>query len=167
MPLHRKIGIKYGMRTGFIITMAVMGSTFLFYLFLFDNFVSHILAFIVSGAIGFGISGILFYFDILMGDVIDEDAIKSKFKRSASFYGANAFIHRFSIILFIASVTITFQYTPWSKEFGITDPSLVSLPLKILFSVGPAIACFIALIFMRFYNLHGERLKKVREQKNL
>jgi GPH family glycoside/pentoside/hexuronide:cation symporter len=164
MPIHKKIGMKYGMRNGFIINMVVMGSTFIFYLFLFDNLISHILALVISGAVGFGLSGILFYFDILMGDIIDEDAIESKIKRSASFYGANAFIHRFSIILFIVSVTITFQYTPWSKEFGITDPSLVSLPLKLLFSVGPAIACFIALLFMRSYNLHGDKLKHVREK---
>lgn len=99
-----------------------------------------------------------------MGDVIDQDEVKSKFKRSASFYGANAFIHRFSIILFIASVYFTFQYTPWSKQFEITDPSLVSLPLKILFALGPAIACFIALILMVFYDLHGTKLEEVRTQ---
>ncbi len=164
MPLHKKIGTKYGMRNGFIMNMAIMGFTFFFYLFFSNNAISHILAIVVSGAIGFGLSGILFYFDILMGDVIDQDEIESKYKRSASFYGANAFIHRFSIILFIASVTITFQYTPWSKEFGITDPLLVSLPLKILFSIGPAIACFIALGLMVFYDLHGKKLEDVREQ---
>jgi GPH family glycoside/pentoside/hexuronide:cation symporter len=164
MPIHKKIGTKYGMRNGFIINMGIMGSTFLFYLFFTNNTISHILAIIVSGAIGFGLSGILFYFDILMGDVIDQDEVKSEYKRSASFYGANAFIHRFSIILFIASVSFTFQYTPWSKEFNITDPSLVSLPLKLLFSLGPALACFAALLLMVFYDLHGEKLKKVRDQ---
>jgi Na+/melibiose symporter-like transporter len=84
-------------------------------------------------------------------------------KRSASFYGTNAFIHRFSIIFFISSVTFTFQYTPWNKAFVVTDPSIIALPLKLLFSIGPAIACFLALFFMLFYNLHGEKLKKVRD----
>jgi GPH family glycoside/pentoside/hexuronide:cation symporter len=164
MPIHKRIGEKYGMRNGFIINMAIMGSTFLFYLFFSNNFISHVLAIGVSGLIGFGLSGILFYFDILMGDIIDQDELKSNFKRSASFYGANAFIHRFSIILFIGSVFFTFQYTPWSKEFGVTDPSLVSFPLKLLFSIGPAIACFIALILMVFYDLHGAKLNEVRNQ---
>ncbi|TFF99987.1 MAG: MFS transporter [Promethearchaeota archaeon] len=164
MPIHRKIGTKYGMRNGFIVNMIIMGFTFLFYLFFSNNLASHILAIVVSGAIGFGLSGILFYFDILMGDVIDQDEVKSKFKRSASFYGANAFIHRFSIILFIASVYFTFQYTPWSKQFEITDPTLVSLPLKLLFALGPALACFVALLLMVFYDLHGAKLKEVRNQ---
>ncbi len=167
MPLHKKIGLKYGMRNGFIITMAIMGSTFLLFLLLSNNFISHIFGIIIAGAIGFGLSGILFYFDILMGDVIDKDELNSGMKRSASFYGTNAFIHRFSIILFISSVVFAFQYTPWSSSFGITDPALVSLPLKILFSVGPAIACFIALIFMLFYDLHGKKLTNMRNQLNI
>ncbi|TXT62148.1 MAG: putative Major facilitator superfamily transporter [Promethearchaeota archaeon] len=164
MPIHKKLGTKYGMRNGFILTMVIMGSTFLLFLLLSNNVISHILGIVIAGAIGFGLSGILFYFDILMGDVIDQDQLESGMKRSASFYGTNAFVHRFSIILFISSVVFTFQYTPWSSSFGITDPGLVSLPLKLLFSVGPAIACFIALIFMYFYDLHGEELKKVRDQ---
>ncbi|MFO7796664.1 MAG: MFS transporter, partial [Promethearchaeia archaeon] len=144
-----------------------MGSTFLLFLLLSNNFISHIFGIIIAGAIGFGLSGILFYFDILMGDVIDKDELNSGMKRSASFYGTNAFIHRFSIILFISSVVFAFQYTPWSSSFGITDPALVSLPLKILFSVGPAIACFIALIFMLFYDLHGKKLTNMRNQLNI
>ena len=167
MPLHKKIGLKYGMRNGFIITMSIMGSTFLLFLLLSNNFISHIFGIIISSAIGFGLSGILFYFDILMGDVIDQDELNSGMKRSASFYGTNAFIHRFSIILFISSVVFAFQYTPWSSSFGITDPALVALPLKILFSVGPAIACVIALLFMLFYDLHGEKLKNMRKQLNI
>jgi len=167
MPLHKKLGTKYGMRNGFIITMAVMGSTFLLFLLLSNNLISHIFGIIIAGMIGFGLSGILFYFDILMGDVIDQDELESGMKRSASFYGANAFIHRFSIILFISSVVFTFQYTPWSSKFGITDPALVATPLKLLFSVGPAIACFVALVFMVFYDLHGEKLTDMRDQLNI
>ncbi|MBD3194820.1 MAG: MFS transporter [Candidatus Lokiarchaeota archaeon] len=162
MPLHKKLGMKYGMRNGFMLTMAVMGATFLLFLLLSNNLISHIFGIVIAGTIGFGLSGILFYFDILMGDVIDKDELESGMKRSASFYGANAFIHRFSIILFISSVVFTFQYTPWSSSFGITDPALVSMPLKLLFSVGPAIACFVALLFMYFYDLHGEKLKEMR-----
>ncbi|MEJ2250346.1 MAG: MFS transporter, partial [Candidatus Lokiarchaeota archaeon] len=163
MPVHKKLGTKFGMRNGFIITMAIMGSTFLLFLFFIPyNYISQMFAIITAGIIGFGLSGILFYFDILMGDVIDQDELKSGVKRSASFYGTNAFIHRFSIIFFISSVTLTFQYTPWNKSFEITNPSIVALPLKILFSIGPAIACFIALILMLFYKLHGKRLKEMR-----
>jgi GPH family glycoside/pentoside/hexuronide:cation symporter len=153
MPLHKKIGLRYGMRTGFMITMVEMIAAFMPFLFFSANATSLIFAIITSAFIGFGISGIMFYFDILMGYVIDEDETRTGVKRSASFYGTNAFIHRFSIILFISSVYLVFQYTAWQKEFIATGTLDVVIGLQVLLSVFPALACLVALIFMYFFKL--------------
>jgi Na+/melibiose symporter-like transporter len=102
----------------------------------------------------------MFHFDILMGDIIDQDALTSRVKRSASFYGTNALIHRFSIIFFITSVFFTFQYTAWEKIFTPVTGWETVIGLKLILSLFPAIACFLALVFMKFYKLHGETLKK-------
>jgi GPH family glycoside/pentoside/hexuronide:cation symporter len=153
MPLHKRIGQKYGMRMGFIITMIVMAISFIPFLFYSSNTISRFLAMINAGVIGFGISGIMFYFDILMGYVIDEDESKTGVKRSASFYGSNAFIHRFSIILFISSVYLVFQYTAWQTSYAPTGTLDVIIGLQLLLSVFPAIACILALVFMYFFRL--------------
>ncbi|TFG03288.1 MAG: MFS transporter [Promethearchaeota archaeon] len=153
MPLHKKIGLKYGMRTGFMITMVVMALTFIPFLFYGQDTLSRLFAIINAGVIGFGISGIMFYFDILMGYVIDEDEEKTGVKRSASFYGTNAFIHRFSIILFISSVYLVFQYTAWQTSFVPTGTLDVIIGLQLLLSVFPAIACVLAFILMYFFRL--------------
>lgn len=153
MPLHKKIGLKYGMRTGFMITMIIMAITFIPFLFYGSDTLSRFFAIINAGAIGFGISGIMFYFDILMGYVIDEDEKKTGVKRSASFYGTNAFVHRFSIILFISSVYLVFQYTAWQTTFVETGTLDVIIGLQVLLSVFPAIACILALILMYFFRL--------------
>jgi Na+/melibiose symporter-like transporter len=89
--------------------MIVMAVSFIPFLFYSSDSISRLFAMINAGIIGFGISGIMFYFDILMGYVIDEDEAKTGVKRSASFYGTNAFVHRFSIILFISSVYLVFS----------------------------------------------------------
>lgn len=153
MPLHKKIGLKYGMRTGFMITMVVMALTFIPFLFYGPDTFSRLFAIINAGSIGFGISGIMFYFDILMGYVIDEDEKSTGVKRSASFYGTNAFVHRFSIILFISSVYLVFQYTAWQTNFVPTGTLDVIIGLQLLLSVFPAIACVLALILMYFFRL--------------
>jgi GPH family glycoside/pentoside/hexuronide:cation symporter len=153
MPLHKKIGHKYGMRKGFMITMIVMAISFIPFLFYGSDNISRFLAIINAGIIGFGISGIMFYFDILMGFVIDEDESKGGVKRSASFYGTNAFIHRFSIILFISSVYLVFQYTAWQTSYEPTGTLDVIIGLQLLLSIFPAIACVLALIFMYFFRL--------------
>ena len=141
------------MRKGFLITMIVMALTFIPFLFYSSDTISRFLAMINAALIGFGISGIMFYFDILMGYVIDEDELKTGVKRSASFYGTNAFVHRFSIILFISSVYLVFQYTAWQTEFVPTGTLDVIIGLQVLLSIFPAIACVLALILMYFFKL--------------
>ena len=156
MPVHKKIGQKYGMRKGFMITMIVMAISFIPFLFYASDTISRLLAMINAGVIGFGISGIMFYFDILMGYVIDEDEAKTGVKRSASFYGTTAFVHRFSIILFISSVYLVFQYTAWQTNFVPTGAIDVIIGLQLLLSVFPAVACIFALILMYFFRLGRE-----------
>ena len=108
----------------------------------------------------------MFYVDILHADVIDEDAVKFGVKRSASYYGINAFIHRISIILVILTIGLMFGNIGWDKQFDPlpSDPLLVVLGLKAIMVIFPSIALVIGLLAMRSYGLHGERLKEMREK---
>ncbi len=164
MPVHRKIGFKFGMRKGFMITMIILIGTLIPYLFFSDNDISRILGIIATASVGFGISGIMFYFDILIGDVIDQDELKTGVKRSASFYGTNAFIHRFSIIFFISTVAIVFSGTAWAGGYVPTGTIDVITGLKLLLFLFPAISCVIAFLFMNSYDLHGEKLANMRQE---
>ena len=115
---------------------------------------------------GFPLSGALFYVDILHADVIDEDAVKFGVKRSASYYGINAFIHRISIILVILTIGFMFGNIGWDKQFDPlpSDEFLVILGLKAIMVIFPTIALVIGLLAMRSYGLHGERLERIREE---
>jgi Na+/melibiose symporter-like transporter len=117
---------------------------------------------------GFGLSSALFYIDLIHGDIIDEDALKFGVKRAASYYGVNAFIHRFSTILGITTIAIIFSGTGWSEYIpNITDPSLLFLRdigLKALIFVFPSIALVGSILFFKSYGLHGDRLEKMREE---
>lgn len=164
MPIHKWMGFKYGMRKGFMITMIVMIFTLTPYLFLSTDSISLILGMVTSALVGFGISGIMFYFDILMGNIIDQDELKTGVKRSASFYGTNAFIHRFSIVFFISTVAIVFSETSWSGGY-VPNPGIdVIIGLRLLMCVFPSIALLIAFFFMRSYDLHGEQLENLKNQ---
>ncbi|MHA1193937.1 MAG: hypothetical protein ACTSP9_16885, partial [Promethearchaeota archaeon] len=87
-------------------------------------------------------------------------------KRSASFYGINAFIHRISIILVILTIGFMFGNIGWDKTFIPlpADPSLVILGLKAIMVIFPSIALVIGLLAMKSYGLHGERLERMREE---
>ena len=115
---------------------------------------------IATAIVGFGMAGTIFFFDILMGDVVDEDYLEHGVKRSASFYGTNAFIHRFSIILVISTIALVFTGAGWAGY----DPNPgvdVIIGLKLLLFLFPSIALVIAIVFLKSYDLHGEKLAKM------
>lgn len=167
MPIHKKLGFKYGMRKAFMITLGIWICTLFPFLFITGK--EFQIAFILLIALqGFPLSGALFYVDILHADIIDEDAVKFGVKRSASYYGINAFIHRISIILVILTIGFMFGNIGWDKQFDPllleTDPFLVILGLKAIMVIFPSIALVIGLLAMKSYGLHGERLERIREE---
>lgn len=165
MPLHRWLGFKLGMRNAFILTMGVWIVS-LFPYFLISGIELQLVFIIITAIQGFALSGTLFYVDIIHADVIDEDALKFGVKRSASFYGINAFIHRISIILVILTLWSMFGGIGWDKEytFVVPDPFLKELGLKALMFIFPAVALVVGILFMRSYGLHGKRLEEVRAE---
>jgi GPH family glycoside/pentoside/hexuronide:cation symporter len=161
MPLHAKLGKKFGMRNAFILSLIIWIITLFPFFLLSEGMI--IIGVIVAASVGIGISGTLFFFDILMGDIIDQDELIHGVKRSASFYGANAFIHRFSIILVISTIAIVFTGTGWAGYNP--NPGInVIIGLKFLLFVFPAIASAIAIAFLMSYDLHGDKLLKMREE---
>jgi GPH family glycoside/pentoside/hexuronide:cation symporter len=165
MPLHRFIGSKIGMRNELILSMVVWIGT-LFPFFLISGPQYKILFIIITAMQGFPLAGAFYLTDIIHADVIDEDALKFGVKRSASYYGINAFVHRISIILVIATVIAMFGTMGWDKQYipVSANPALVEFGLKAIIWIFPAIALVIGVIMMKLYGLHGERLEKMRKE---
>ena len=165
MPVHRKIGLKIGMRNELILSMVIWIGT-LFPLFLISGKEFKVLFVIITGIQGFPLAGALYLVDIIHADIIEEDALKFGVKRSASYYGVNAFIHRISIILVIITIFAMFGNIGWDKQYDPLpeDPFLVELGLKAIIWIFPTIALIIGIIFMKSYGLHGERLENMRKE---
>ena len=164
MPVQIRIRAKFGTRKGLMIGLGIWIITLFPLILLSDNEISRTLAMVIFFTIGFGLSAALFYIDLLHGDVIDEDALKFGVKRAASYYGVNAFIHRFSTILGITTIAIIFSGTGWSEYESVLDPVLRDLGLKALIFIFPAIALIGSILIFKTYGLHGERLKNMRKQ---
>ncbi|MFX1488917.1 MAG: MFS transporter [Promethearchaeota archaeon] len=165
MPLHRKLGLKIGMRNELILSMAVwIGTLFPFFLISGPDF--QVVFIIITALQGFSLSGAFYLVDIIHGDIIDEDAAKFGVRRSASYYGINAFIYRISIILVIATVVVMFGNIGWDKSYDpvSSNPTVVEWGLKTIIWVFPAIALLIGIFMMKSYGLHGERLESMRKE---
>lgn len=165
MPIQSRIRGKVGTRKGLMRGLGIWIITLFPLIFLSNNDISRILAMVIFFTIGFGLSAALFFIDLIHADVIEEDALKFGVKRAASYYGVNAFIHRFSTILGITTIAIIFSGTGWSEYTPIIgDPALRDIGLKALIFLFPSIALVGAILFFKSYGLHGERLEKMREE---
>ncbi|MFX1358362.1 MAG: MFS transporter [Promethearchaeota archaeon] len=165
LPVQSKIRKKFGTRKGLMIGMGIWIITLFPLVLLTNNEISRLLSMIIFITIGFGLSAALFFIDLIHGDVIDQDALKFGVKRAASYYGVNAFIHRFSMILGITTIAPIFAGTGWSSYTPIpSDPFLIELGLKGLMFLFPAIALIVSILFFKSYDLHGEKLESMREE---
>ena len=165
MPLQARIRKKYGTRKGLMFGLGIWIITLFPLILLSNNEISRILSFIVFITIGFGLSAALFFIDIIHGDVIDQDALKFGVKRAGSYYGVNAFIHRFSMILGITTIYIIFSGTGWSRYVPVVaDPVLREIGIKALMFLFPSIALIGSILSFRSYDLHGKKLEEMRQE---
>jgi GPH family glycoside/pentoside/hexuronide:cation symporter len=165
MPLQARLRKKYGTRKGLMFGLGIWIITLFPLILLSNNEISRILSFIVFITIGFGLSAALFFIDIIHGDVIDQDALKFGVKRAASYYGVNAFIHRFSMILGITTIYIIFSGTGWSTYVPVVaDPILREIGIKALMFLFPSIALIGSILFFKSYDLHGKKLEEMRQE---
>lgn len=189
LPFHKWLGGKVGMRNAIMITLGIWMAILLPYFFLgpgAQNYIDieipiieevyrigfdtggfgtmEILGILVTAMQGIGLGGALFYVDIIHGDIIDEDALNFGVKRSGVFYGINAFIHRISTILTMLTIFIVFQGTSWAGGYKPQGGVDVILGLKLIIFFFPALGCIVAILFFKWYGLHGQRLLKMREE---
>lgn len=165
MPIHRLIGSKIGSRNGLLLSLTI-GIAILFPYFLITGEEFKIVFFITTALVGFPLGGTMFYIDLIQSDIIDEDALKYGVRRGASFYGILLLIQRLGIILQIITIWIMFGTMGWEQEFIPVpdDLGLVIFGLKSLMFIFPAIAFMIAILFLKSYSLHGEKLRNIREK---
>ncbi|MFX0011493.1 MAG: MFS transporter [Candidatus Hermodarchaeota archaeon] len=161
LPLHMKLGQKIGMRNGLMLTLGLWICLLFPFFLLGSNMI--MLGIIIIAIQGIALGGALFYVDILIGDVIDSDEVEFGIKRSASYYGINAFIHRFSQIFSIITIALIFQGTGWSSYEPNPGTNII-LGLKLIMFLFPAIALTIGILFLKLFNLHGDKLKEMRSK---
>jgi glycoside/pentoside/hexuronide:cation symporter, GPH family len=162
-PVCRWLGLKIGMRNAFIVTDLIWMGSFIPFWFL-DN--QPYLAMVFMILVGVGLSGAMYYVDIIISSIIDENEVKEGCRREGSFYGVNALINRYSTILVFVVIAATLSGYGWSNYIVNASLDLTGLQtgLKLLMVVFPIIGLVITILFLKWFPLHGERWQKVQDQ---
>nr|MDO8087348.1 MFS transporter [Candidatus Sigynarchaeum springense] len=163
-PVMRKIGQKIGNRNGFIATSIEWIVALVPFWFLDNNPIGGL---VCMAFMGFGLSGSMYYADLIIADIIDDDEVRSGCRREGAIYGVNGLINRYSTILVFVVIALVLTGFGWEeflldpKEFQIEG---LVIGLKLLMVVFPIIATVGIIVLLKLFPIHGERLRQIQEQ---
>lgn len=162
-PACRKLGLKVGMRNGMMITTAIWIFALIPFAFLDD------LPYVAMGCMAFmgiGLSGSMYYVDIIIASIIDEDEVLHGKRREGAFYGVNALINRYSTILVFVVIALILSGYGWANYLAgvVLGTSGLEAGLKVLMVPMSIAGLVVVLVLLKIFPLHGERWKDVQEK---
>ena len=158
MAFWRFIILKVGMKKGVMISMVVFIISLFPFMLIFDITT----AFIAFLFVGIGISGAIYFGDILLSAIIDEDELTTGTRREGGYYGINALLTKLSTILVILSINIVFNSVGWATFDPVGTTEYTIFGLRSLMFIFPAVALIIGLIAIRKFPLTKEKYETIK-----
>lgn len=119
---------------------------------------------------GFGYSGVQVINYLLLGQVIDEDEVRTGVRREGSFYGANALITKPAQSLAVtitASALAAGQFVTRNSNAGIIfldQPETALFAIRAVMGLIPGVTLLIAALILFAFPLRGKRLKAIKDK---
>ena len=174
--VYEKLQSKLGLRNTFFIALIFM---ILGYIGLF--FVESIVLLIIAYGFCLWMSSLWWLLvNPMVGDIADEDELKTKRRREGMFFGTNALVTKpaSSLIIFVFTAIIefygygnlVFQRFSIASTGNLSDTlsrivaptSQVAFGFRLAVGILPLIFIFFAAIALYFYPLHGNKLKQIK-----
>ncbi len=155
------VGLKTGMLRGMVICgIGLISSTFL------DGWILYVL----MAFIGFGIIMPLLTFNVMVGELADEDEMKTGTRREGMFFGFNALLTKPAGSIAGTFIVLMLDFFEFVRPIPI-DNVFISQPqtdftimgMKIMFGLVPGIFVLLGAWIFTHYELYGERLEKVKD----
>jgi GPH family glycoside/pentoside/hexuronide:cation symporter len=116
---------------------------------------------------GLSLAGLLVFPNLLLADVIDEDALVTGARREGTFFGVNGFIIRFAFTLQGLTAGLILSTTGYIAASGLDlypeQPALAVIGLRFLTAGIPCLASLLVIGCLHHYPLHGQRLARLRQ----
>lgn len=158
-PLWRKIALRLGSRN----TLAVAVPLFVVFMLLVLVVRNLLQALAMMLLVGAANSGTTLVREVILSDVIDEDELRTGRRREGSYFGVNAFIERFAMVLVGGSSSLVLGLSGYNAALA-TQPSSVALGIRMGMGLLPVVALMIFLTALKFYPLGKEQVIALRER---
>ncbi|MDQ0649576.1 GPH family glycoside/pentoside/hexuronide:cation symporter [Microbacterium natoriense] len=132
-------------RTAVLWSVAVFGVAVLGYLLP----ASVLAAALVGVAVGVGVGGLLQLLEVMLGQIIDEDAVRTGHRREGAFFGVNGFVVRGSVVLQAIVAAAVLTASGFDASRGDAQAETVDGGIRIMLAVVPL--GFTALAWLCFW----------------
>ncbi|WP_431075604.1 MFS transporter [Microbacterium phyllosphaerae] len=132
-------------RTALLWSVAVFGIAMLG--FLLPSTV--LAAALVGVAVGVGVGGLLQLLEVVLAQIIDEDATRTGHRREGAYFGVNGFVVRGSVVLQAVVAAVVLTASGFDASLGDAQPEAVDGGIRVMVAVVPMV--FAALAWLCFW----------------
>ncbi len=104
---------------------------------------------LVGVAAGVGVGGLLQLLEVVLAQIIDEDAVRTGHRREGAYFGVNGFIVRGSVVLQAVVVAVVLTASGFDATLGDAQPDAVDGGIRLMLAVIPL--GFTALAWLCFF----------------
>jgi GPH family glycoside/pentoside/hexuronide:cation symporter len=134
-------------RTAVLWSVAVFGVAALGYLLP----ASVLAAALVGVAVGVGVGGLLQLLEVMLGQIIDEDAVRTGHRREGAYFGVNGFVVRGSVVLQAIVAAVVLTSSGFDASLDDAQPETVDGGIRLMLAVIPLVFTALAWLCFWFY----------------
>lgn len=123
-------------------------------------------AVLVGVAVGVGVGGLLQLLEVMLGQIIDEDAVRTGHRREGAYFGVNGFVVRGSVVLQAVVAAVVLTASGFDATLGDAQPDSVDSGIRIMLAVIPVGFTAIAWLCFWAYPIRTRDVVASPEQRN-
>jgi GPH family glycoside/pentoside/hexuronide:cation symporter len=104
---------------------------------------------LVGVAVGVGVGGLLQLLEVVLAQIIDEDATRTGYRREGAYFGVNGFVVRGSVVLQAVVAAAVLTASGFDASLGDAQPEAVDGGIRVMVAVVPLV--FAALAWLCFW----------------
>ncbi|MFB4354053.1 MFS transporter [Microbacterium sp. LS_15] len=104
---------------------------------------------LIGVAVGVGVGGLLQLLEVVLSQIIDEDAVRTGHRREGAYFGVNGFVVRGSVVLQAVVAAVVLTSSGFDASLGDAQPETVDGGIRLMVAVVPLV--FTALAWVCFW----------------
>lgn len=113
---------------------------------------------LVGIAVGVGIGGLLQLLEVMLAQIIDDDAVRTGHRREGAYFGVNGFVVRGAVVVQAIVAAVVLTASGFDATLGDSQPDAVDGGIRVMVAVIPLVFTALAWVCFWFYPIRTRDL---------